>query len=180
MLKWGRELSQRSLVRVCPHRGLSSASGSPMPRFADLMRAVYKRSHPDLLRAKYPDVADRNEEGLQVINGILSTIKAYNGYPPQLIKRIPIALLPQGDSKELIQCSLEIKTGGGECKKSLTTSFSDLFNQAGLLQADAPQDKGTSMGQKKKKRKGKKAGNVAPPFLWNDEYFPEAPTADNE
>ena len=134
-----------------------------------------KRSHPDLLRAKYPEAADRNEEGLQIINGILSTIKAFNSYPPQLIKRIPLTLLPEGDEKELLQCSLEIKTGGGECKNSLTTSFSDLFLQAGLLQTsfDLPQERGKL--QKKRKRKGKKAGNVAPLFAWNDEYFPEEP-----
>lgn len=136
-----------------------------------------KRSHPDLLRAKHPDAAHRNEEGLQIINGILSTIKSFNSYPPQLIKRIPLTLLPEKDGNELIQCSLDIKTGGGECKKSLTSSFSDLFQQAGLLDESSSlhQDIGEiPENKKKKKRKGKKAGNAAPPFTWNEEYFPES------
>ena len=131
-------------------------NAKPLPLFADLMRAITKRSHPDLLRAKYPEAADRNEKGLQVINGILSTIKAFNSYPPQLIKRIPLTLLPEGDETELLQCSLEIKTGGGECKRALLLAFLTSFFKQDLYKRALKSLKKWVRCRKRKRKRGKR------------------------
>ena len=153
---WGKFVSGR-----CLHRRSMSAQPETMQTSASLcgLDEGYNEaltSGPTSEQRNALEAADRNEEGLQIINGILSTIKAFNSYPPQLIKRIPLTLLPEGDETELLQCSLEIKTGGGECKKSLTTSFSDLFLQAGLIQAsfEVPEEMGKLQKKKKKKEKG--------------------------
>lgn len=169
-----------------PSRSLSGTSGAPdsalkPPKFADLMRTIYKRAHPDLLRAKYPKEAENNSDSLQVINSILTTIKSFNSFPPQIVKQIPLVLLPEGGNgdKELVYVRLSIKTAGGECRNSLTSSFTDLFLQAGLL--DQNVENRVDNRKLKGKKKGKKAKKAPLSlFEWNAEYFPEVPTGNEE
>ena len=146
----------------------SSNSGeeSSLPKFATLMRSVYKRCHPDLMRARFPEAALVNEKGLQTINSVLDTIKKFNSFPPQIIQSIPLALLSQ-DGNDLLHVTLRIKTAGGDCKRSLTLSFADLFIQAGLIKEDTiVDDKALSA-----KKKGKRAKKQPDLFVWNAGFF---------
>ena len=151
--------------------GGDETAGDDLPSFSALMRSVYKRTHPDLLRARFPEAATNNAEALQVINGILTTIKRFNQFPPQIISKIPLSMLTKGGD-DVMPVVLNIKTAGGECRKSLTTSFADLFAQAGLLENDD-----SAGGKKKGKNKGKGKGDV---FVWNEGYFPTEPTPEDE
>ena len=90
--------------------------------------------------------ANQNDESFQVLNGILSTIKA-NEYPPQIVKRIPFNLRSQNGGNDFVQIELVLKTAGGDSRKSLTNSFTAFFEKAGLL----------AHGTK---------------FKWSKEYFP--------
>jgi hypothetical protein len=150
--------------------GEDGHEGAELPKFSDLMRKVYKRCHPDLVRSRFPEAASTNEVGLQTINSVLDTIKKFNSFPPQIIQTIPLALLPvEGD--ELRHVTLRIKTAGGDCKKSLTLSFTDLFLQAGLIEDTPASVEGVS-GYQKVKKKGNKKNKDAPVlFLWNEGFF---------
>jgi hypothetical protein len=114
------------------------------PDFASMMRQLYRKSHPDLLRHSRPDLADINDQSMQLLNGILSTIKT-NEYPPRIVKDITFYMKVANDS-EYKPYLLSIRTGGGDCKNHLTETFAAFFVMTGLSQS------------------GK--------FVWNKEYFP--------
>jgi len=52
-----------------------SSNEENLPDFQSLLRSVYKKTHPDLLRASFPNEAITNDESMQVIiwNPILLT-----------------------------------------------------------------------------------------------------------
>lgn len=113
-----------------------------LPEFSSLMREMYKKGHPDIVRSADKAKSEINDNSFQVLNGILTTIKT-TAYPPQIIQTIPFYLKTETG----LRCTeLHVKTAGGECKRQVTKSFSDFFIASGI----APS------GQ----------------FKWSKEYFP--------
>jgi hypothetical protein len=88
---------------------------------------------------------------MQILNGILNTIKQYNEYPPQIIKRVPFYLRESGNDLKCVE--LRIQTAGGDCRRALTTSFGTFFVEAGFI----PESKN---------------GKYDNAFTWGREYFP--------
>lgn len=89
-----------------------------LPDFQSLLRALYKKVHPDLLRSNYPEQAAVNESSMQIMNGLLSTLKEVNSYPPQGVKQIPFYVRKSTGSLDFIEFTL--KTTGGDCRKQIT------------------------------------------------------------
>lgn len=110
------------------------------------LRQFYKRSHPDVLRSSNPHYADVNSESMQVLNGILSTVKVVNSYPPRTVLDIPF-YVKMDTNNQIEKHQLSIRTGGGECKKQLKASLEQFFLGCGIL----------------------KRGDV---LAWSKEYFP--------
>jgi hypothetical protein len=132
---------------------MAESNEEPLPDFQHLLRQLYKKTHPDLLRAVHPEAAVVNDSSMQVLNGILSTIKQYNEFPPQIVKRVPFFVRdPEGQMKSV---ELNIRTAGGDSRKTLTASFTTFFAEVGFVPPD------------------KARGGSA--FLWGKEYFPIAP-----
>ncbi len=134
--RWGQRLKEDQQRK----------NGEGLPFFMALMRQIYKKVHPDLLRSSYPDLAKVNDESMQLINGVLSTIKNFGEYPPQIIKTIPFHMLDGQGGTRLV--SLHIQTAGGECKRQLTECFALFFRETGVLTTDNDS------------------------FRWDKEYFP--------
>jgi len=106
------------------------------PRFSVLLKQLYKRTHPDLLRSRCAVSADHNDKQWQVLNGILSSVRGDAGeYPRAISQTMTLYLL--GATLEPVQ--LRIQTAGGDCKRSLTKSFTDLFLSAKILQPGQPE-----------------------------------------
>lgn len=120
-----------------------------LPEFQVLLRQLYRKSHPDLLRASHPSAAEVNDSSMQLLNGILTTIKKYNEYPAQIVKTIPF-YMKSGD--DLIVVNLKIQTAGGDCRRALTGSFREFFFDTGIIQS--------------------KTGSQ---FSWGKDYFPIVP-----
>lgn len=97
---------------------------------------------------------------MQILNGVLSSIKTFNTFPPQIVKNIPFHFLTEAKRIKVVE--LQIRTAGGECRKSLTNSFTLFFENAGVL----------DQGERSRK------GHVA--FVWDKDYFPEEETEDCE
>ena len=136
-------------------KAVTDGGAAALPEFAHLMRQLYKRAHPDLLRSTSPELAANNDESMQTVNGILSTVKTYNEFPAQIVKTIPFHLrMPDGN---LERHDLRIQTAGGDCKRQLTVAFEAFFVVTGIL------PKRTTTGG------GKDA------FQWSKEYFPLKP-----
>ena len=57
----------RTMSSPTKHVGPAGNQCETSASLADLMRAITKRSHPDLLRAKYPEAADRNEKDCRLL-----------------------------------------------------------------------------------------------------------------
>ena len=104
-------------------------------KFSTVLKQLYKRTHPDLLRSKCATSAEHNDKSWQVLNGILSTVKESGGgsYPPAINQQVKLFMSsPSG----LEPVELRIQTAGGDCRRSLTKSFSELFVNAKLLKPD--------------------------------------------
>ena len=121
-----------------------------LPEFSTLMRSLYKKVHPDILRARSPIEADVNDSSMKELNGVLSSIKGYNEYPPAMIKQILFYVKAPG-SDELKKVSLTLRTAGGDCKRLLMNIFEDFFIRTGVHTG---------------------------PFRWGSEYFPQDPRDD--
>jgi len=142
--RWGQKLQQESKEK----------SGEGLPLFMPLMRQIYKKVHPDLLRNSHAELAKVNDNSMQVLNGVLSTIKMFGEYPPQIIKNIPFHMLDGTGSTRLV--SLRIMTAGGECKRQLTECFSVFFRETGVL------------------------SSAHDTFRWDKEYFPATGVAKDD
>lgn len=116
-----------------------------LPKFSNMIRQLYRKSHPDLLRASHPDFATINDQSMQVLNSVLTAIKTYNEFPPQIVKNMPFYLKNAG-STTLNCVDLNIRTAGGDCKKLITRTFETFFTESGIS------------------KDGK--------FTWDKEYFP--------
>ena len=124
------------------------------PIFANLLRQLYRRAHPDILRSANPEYAQINDSSMQLLNGILSTIKQYNEYPSQIIKTIPFYMKSSDGTLRLV--NLSIRTAGGDCRRSMMSSFESFFIDAEILQRN----------------------NAF--FVWGKEYFPTEPLTNDE
>lgn len=125
-----------------------------LPEFHDLLRILYRKSHPDLLRATNPEFAVVNDSSMQLLNGILSTIKKHNEYPPMLVKSIPFHVR-NGEKIEVF--NLKIKTAGGDSQRALKTSFKDFFLASGITSVESGVD-----------------------FAWGKNYFPATETPEEK
>jgi hypothetical protein len=117
-------------------------SQPPLPNFSDLMRDLYKKGHPDVLRSIDKEKADINDQSFQILNNIITTIKT-PGYPPMMVKTIPFHLKTTKGTKST---NLHVKTAGGECKRQLSASFEEFFITSGI--------------------------NPTGKFRWGNEHFP--------
>ena len=165
----------------------SAAAGdeidNSLPKFQHLMRNVYKKCHPDLLRSHSEIFSRVNDDSMQILNGVLSSIKKFNDFPPQIVKTIPFHILESitlddgtlGE-KQTRLISLNIKTGGGECQKTLTKSFSTFFIDAGVLSSGS--GSGSGSGQTVATSSKNKSKNDL--FVWDKEYFPTTETSDDD
>lgn len=115
-------------------KGVAAVDQNELPQFSTLLRKFYRQTHPDLLRASHPSCADINDKSWQVLNGVLSTLKECNSYPPRMIQSIPFYMrvieTEHADSRihNGMSClELNIVTGGGDCKKQLTKTMQQFF-----------------------------------------------------
>jgi len=121
-----------------------------LPVFSTLLRQVYRKAHPDLLRAKHPELATVNDKSMQLLNGVLTTIKTQNEYPAAIVQNIPFYLLQSESEGGGTKCvELRIKTAGGDCKRALTQSFELFFQNAAIACKDGSHR-----------------------FAWESEFFP--------
>jgi hypothetical protein len=141
------KISYTILPKLSQIRNFASKSGQRSQRvtssqtidFNILLRQLYMKTHPDILRSLNKDMADVNEESMQVLNNILTTIKSTE-YPPKMIKSLPFYIkneisesLPSNSKESMKLVHLNIRTAGGECRKSVTKSFHVFFQEIGLL-----------------------------------------------
>jgi hypothetical protein len=122
-----------------------NANNREYPEFSQLLKAFYKKSHPDIVRSLNPILAEENDVSFQELNEILSTIKNQDQYPPQMSKTIIFNV--KNDQNDFKKVGLMIKTAGGDCRRSLSISFQTFFESVGL---------GTSR------------------FVWGKDYFPSS------
>jgi Domain of unknown function (DUF4460) len=143
------------------------------PQFSSLLRVLYKKSHPDLLRASHPELAEANDVSMRTLNGILTTLKQYNEYPAQIIQTLPFHLKnPKTGAIE--EVDLRIKTAGGDSARSLTASFEDFFLRSSILQIPEQEQKQTN---ETSLTSAKKSGEY---FRWDKDYFPTEPLEQDE
>ena len=114
------------------------------PFLQSLLRAFYMKAHPDVIRHSKPDLADVNTTSIQVLNGVLSTLKVANDYPPRICQSIPFHVKV---GELIVLHHLELETAGGDSKRQLTDSFTKFFKSVGILETKS--------------------------FVWDKEYFPE-------
>ena len=113
------------------------------PNLQSLLRALYRRAHPDIIRSSAPELAEVNNASLQLLNGVLSTLKVPNQYPERLNQSIPFHVK---EGETITRFELKLVTAGGDSKRQLTATFSAFFRDIGEL---STQD-----------------------FSWDKEYFP--------
>ena len=135
------------------HMAAAQQQDEDTPKFSNMIRQLYRKSHPDLLRASHPDFATSNDQSMQILNSVLTAIKTYNEFPPQIIKNIPFYLKVTG-SDSLTHVDLNIRTAGGDSKRLITRTFEEFFAKAGIS------------------KDGK--------FAWDREYFPTKTVAEAE
>ena len=123
-------------------------SDESLPLFPTLLRNFYKKVHPDLLRAQSPMEAEVNDSSMKELNGVLSSIKVYNEHPPAMVKNIAFYVKGSSGGSGLTKVNLQLKTAGGDCKRSLMRTFQDFFSRTGVHTG---------------------------PFSWGHEYFPSGP-----
>ena len=130
-LSRAQERKREAMAKLRQPRA-EAQSSRPGMKFSTVLKQLYKRTHPDLLRSKCETSAEHNDKSWQVLNGILSTVKE-SAYPPAINKQVKLFMSsPTG----LEPVELRIQTAGGDCRRSLTKSFSELFVNAKLLKVD--------------------------------------------
>ena len=100
-----------------------------------------------------PAYAEANDQSFQLLNGILSTVKLSNEFPPSINQSITFYVRTKAEPSinpptgSFTQIKLTVRTTGGDCRNILQKSFQSLFEQAGLGSG---------------------------PFLWGKDYFPSS------
>ena len=77
----------------------------------------------------HPDEADHNDVSFRELNALMSSLKKTAEFHPAVRKTITFHL--QQDD-ELVQVPLRLRTSGGECRHSITTSLEDFFAKCGF------------------------------------------------
>lgn len=104
------------------------SSGAPQLR--EVMRELQKQVHPDKF-TMHPEAQAANQESLAVLQGFLSSVKKLQGeYPPAGVHRLKFHI--RGQNNELRQVGTVLKTTGGDCRKLVEVSLSNLFATCGL------------------------------------------------
>ena len=119
---------------------------SNLPEFQVLLRQLYKKSHPDLLRSSFPSESIINDNSMQLLNSVLTAIKSTDEMPPAMKKIIPFYVKTAQNEVKVV--TLNINTSGGYSKNNITSTFETFFLDCGI----------TTSSNKK--------------FQWNEEYFP--------
>jgi len=125
-------LEKQRLIYIRQQTLIGKTNEADLPEFSNLLKQFYKRAHPDLIRSSRPELADVNTESLQLLNGVLSTLKENKEYPPLMKKRIPFHL--KIDNGEFSKIELHVNIAGGDCKRSLSRSFQTFFQDAGICE----------------------------------------------
>jgi hypothetical protein len=116
-----------------------------LPTFHALLRQLYRKIHPDLVRSHSETMSKVNDTSMQELNGVLSTVKTVD-YPRVLDKRF---IFYAKDINSIYQPhELHLKTSGGDCRKQLKGTFEVFFKRVGILATDGGS------------------------FRWDAEYFP--------
>lgn len=118
--------------------------------FHSLLRQLYRKSHPDLVRSHSESMSKINDTSMQELNGILTTVKT-SDYPPAIDKKFIFYV--KGSTQVYEQYELHLKTSGGDCRKQLKKTFEGFFKATGISDA---------------------------PFRWDAEYFPVTKYTDLE
>eukprot|EP00602_Paraphysomonas_sp_CaronLab_P009363 CAMPEP_0185038058 /NCGR_PEP_ID=MMETSP1103-20130426/33245_1 /TAXON_ID=36769 /ORGANISM="Paraphysomonas bandaiensis, Strain Caron Lab Isolate" /LENGTH=102 /DNA_ID=CAMNT_0027576323 /DNA_START=200 /DNA_END=508 /DNA_ORIENTATION=- len=84
-----------------------------------------------------------NDNSMQELNGVLSTVKATTEYPAAMDKQFTFYMKSSDGTYEKFE--LAIKTSGGDCRNQLKTTFQNFFEVTGISST---------------------------PFQWDAEYFP--------
>ena len=108
---------------------IQSMNESNLPLFSDLIKKIYLKSHPDLIRSHSADRAAVNDASMQSLNGVLSTIKTTEEFPPATDKMIPFFINIDGEFRKV---DLKLKTGGGDCRYQLARCFEDFFEKTNV------------------------------------------------
>ena len=110
--------------------------------FHSLLRQLYRKTHPDLVRSHSEVMSKINDNSMQELNGVLSTIKT-SDFPPAIDKKF---IFYVKDNNQIYQKhELHLKTSGGDCRKQLKTIFQSFFQVTGISDQ---------------------------PFKWDTDYFP--------
>lgn len=141
--KRDRQRLRNDMYNTSISSSMNNNTNTNNPDFQSLIRQLYKRSHPDILRANNPESAIINDSSMQILNSMLTTIKSFNEHPPALNMKIPFHIKNNKNNK--LECkNLVLKTAGGYCKKQITASFEQFFIEC----------------------------DIGSKFVWNKEYFP--------
>lgn len=121
---------------------MKASKNDDAPNFQSLLRQLYRRSHPDLVKSYSEEMSRVNDNSMKELNGVLSSIKTTE-FPPALDKSFTFYMKDQNQSYETFE--LRLKTSGGECRKQLKKTFEAFFLKTGISST---------------------------PFRWDSEYFP--------
>lgn len=136
------QLSRKFLSNVVSNRKLKQKERSQrysekyslkneqnLQSFHSLLRQLYRKTHPDLVRSHSEAMSKVNDTSMQELNGVLSTIKTTD-FPPAIDKRFTFYVKNSTQSYEKFE--LHLKTSGGDCRKQLKTTFESFFKITGI------------------------------------------------
>jgi hypothetical protein len=88
--------------------------GKDLPLFHGLLRQLYRRAHPDLVKSTSETMSKINDTSMQELNGVLSTVKEKSEFPHAIDKNFTFYL--KGKDSEYEKFELSLKTSGGDCR----------------------------------------------------------------
>jgi hypothetical protein len=154
-LRWNSVIIKKNLSTVISNKKLrqkekaaryaqkmSQNNEQNFPTFHSLLRQLYRKTHPDLVRSHSETMSKANDISMQELNGVLSTVKTTD-YPRVLDRRFVFYVKDMNQTYN--QHELHLKTSGGDCRKQLKTTFELFFKETGISDS---------------------------PFRWDNEYFP--------
>lgn len=121
---------------------ISQNNEQNLPTFHSLLRQLYRKTHPDLVRSHSEAMSKINDVSMQELNGVLSTVKTTD-YPRVLDRRFIFYVKDLNQTYN--QHELHLKTSGGDCRKQLKTTFEIFFKKTGISETS---------------------------FRWDSDYFP--------
>lgn len=115
--------------------------GKDLPLFHNLLRQLYRRAHPDLMKSHSETMSRINDTSMQELNGVLSTVKGKSEFPQAIDKRFTF-YMKNTTTSEYQKYELLLKTSGGDCRKQLRTSFEQFFQLTGICNTSFQWDAG--------------------------------------